>query len=243
MSLDFSSRLMSIRYQCFFHTLRGQINLIKWVILNRYWCQPDGPHVQRDLQREAETRRWATSTLIKQSFLTATAGLLLFNFCSVFILNRRFWSDHRQSCESWCGEGEPLQTFEVQLFRMWSAAPVGNFLASVQFMITGGSLDDSKEALKLAETRGNSFIAIPVVILPVFTSTNATFASLPPQRRVLLHRRLPPDPLQWVWAEWRVAVLLRAEGASGGAPWQGGCRGRVWTRSVFSLHNLSHVNN
>lgn len=28
----------------------------------------------------------------------------------------------------------------------------------MQFMITGGSLDDSREALKLAETRGNDFI-------------------------------------------------------------------------------------
>lgn len=45
---------------------------------------------------------------------------------------------------------------EVRVFLFW-----------VQFMITGGSLDDSKEALTLAETRGNSFITIPDVFLPI----------------------------------------------------------------------------
>lgn len=44
-------------------------------------------------------------------------------------------------------------------------------------MITGGSLEDSKEALKLAETRGNGFITIPVVFLSV--SARLTTSSLP----------------------------------------------------------------
>lgn len=43
-------------------------------------------------------------------------------------------------------------------------------------MITGGSLEDSKEALKLAETRGNGFITITVVFLSV--SARLTTSSL-----------------------------------------------------------------
>lgn len=62
-------------------------------------------------------------------------------------------------------------------------------------MITGGSLDDSREALKLAETRGNDFIKTALILssfsclkllyndtfLPVIKmSSSAPSAAIPP---------------------------------------------------------------
>lgn len=64
-------------------------------------------------------------------------------------------------------------------------------------------------------------------------------------RWVLLHCRLPSHPLQWVWAEGWIAVLLRAEGAGNSPQRKGGGHRGVWARCVLldRLHLCSNKKN
>lgn len=99
-------------------------------------------------------------------------------------------------------------------------------------MITGGNLEDSREALRLAETRGS------ITFTQISAKRNVFHSDIPKSffffRWVLLHSRLPSYPLCWVWAERRIRVPVRVDGTGVRTQREGGGHRRVWAGCVTS---------